>query len=112
LIELQHVSGSFVEVHSYIGDDIGAFNLTLAAYLMGVSKGAYFGAGNTWSTTTKRAAYARPLGAPLGSAQLNGTVYTRAFLRLHLRADVCTTGLAEKTSCIRWSDGARTGNNC
>jgi len=47
---LQSLIGTFptIEVHSYIGPDIANFNLTFAAYLIGVGPGAYFGAGAEW----------------------------------------------------------------
>ena len=48
---LQALQGQFatVEVHAYSGADLGKFNATLAAYLLGAFEGAYFGAGAQWA---------------------------------------------------------------
>jgi hypothetical protein len=48
---LQSIIGTFptIEVHAYIGDNLSLFNSTLAAYLIGVGEGAYFGTGAQWS---------------------------------------------------------------
>mmetsp|Transcript_24832 Transcript_24832/g.74714 ORF Transcript_24832/g.74714 Transcript_24832/m.74714 type:complete len:368 (+) Transcript_24832:126-1229(+) len=116
---------TFVEVHSYIGDDRAAFNMTLAAYLVGVGKGAYFGAGNTWDTCEswlidyQLAEYSKPLGEPLGSAQATslhgGMQYTRKFATgTHVRLWVSNDKDAKTSvqSCVWWSDGSMTGNDC
>jgi hypothetical protein len=49
---LQSIIGQFptIEVHAYISDNLGLFNLTFAAYLIAVGPGAFFGAGADWST--------------------------------------------------------------
>ena len=148
---------TFVEVHSYIGDNRGLFNTTLAAYLIAAGENAYFGAGNTWDTSEillvnyQIAEYAKQLGAPLSdavettrriptrgsgaeagdmpasvsasasaSASVQGvtlhvvTHYSRTFASgTHValavdKADPKST----PQSCVWWSDGSSTGNNC
>lgn len=81
---------TFVEVHSYIGDNRALFNSTLAAYLVSFGENAFFGAGNTWDTCEswlvdyQIAEYHKPLGMPLGVAMKKkegngGVTYTRKF---------------------------------
>lgn len=83
---LQSIIGTFptIEVHSYIGDNLGLFNATLAAYLIGVGPGAYFGAGAQWAQCDDwlipHWEYQEPLGPPdaLGIQSPNGS-WTRTF---------------------------------
>ena len=39
------LAGVFTEVHAYIGDNLGLFNLTIAAYLIAAGNGTYFVSG-------------------------------------------------------------------
>ena len=73
---LQSIVGTFptIEVHAYIGGDLGLFNTTFAAYLIGVGAGAYFGAGaqwaqcDDWRACSPRARNAQsPCGSAIGS---------------------------------------------
>lgn len=76
---LQSLIGVFptIEVHSYIGANLALFNLTLAAYLIGVGPGAYFGAGSQWAQCddwlTPHWEYEEALGAPDGVGALNAS---------------------------------------
>jgi hypothetical protein len=115
---------TFVEVHSYIGDNPGLFNATLAAYLVAVGENAYFGAGNTWDTCEswlvdyQIAQYSKPLGKPLGIANqtvsmAGETVYTRKFASgTHVKLTVPEGKKAKPASCVWWSDGSTVGNAC
>ena len=89
MLQALALNKTFVEVHSYIGDNRALFNSTLAAYLVAFGEGAYFGAGNTWDTCDswlidyQIATYTKPLGEPDGVATSvstqGGTQYTRKF---------------------------------
>jgi len=83
---LQSLVGTFptIEVHAYIGGNMGLFNTTFAAYLIGAGPGAYFGAGAQWSScddwlTPVHWEYDEALGAPDALGAKNGTVWTRSF---------------------------------
>jgi hypothetical protein len=106
-------SGTFVEAHTYAGSDVGKFNISLAAFLVGAGENAYFGAGSEWSACDDwlipHAEYAKPLGAPDGDAQQNGTVYTRTFGSGKVSVTLDT---AKQAGCVRWGDGSTTGNAC
>lgn len=101
------------EIHTYAGADVGKFNLTLAAYLVGVWPGAYFGAGSQWSQCDDwllpHTEYERPLGEPVGPATFNDGVWTRSFNGGATKVVLNSTA---GTSCISWGDGYTTGNNC
>jgi hypothetical protein len=89
MLQALALNKTFVEVHSYIGDNRALFNSTLAAYLVAFGEGAYFGAGNTWDTCEswlidyQIETYMKPLGEPDGVATSvstqGGTQYTRKF---------------------------------
>jgi hypothetical protein len=112
---LQSLIGAFptIEVHAYIGANLGLFNTTLAAYLVSVGQGAYFGAGSEWAQCDDwlipHWEFAEPLGAPDAPGTLNGSVWTRSFAA---GATTVRLDTAAKTSCIRWASGRRTGNAC
>lgn len=82
---LQSVVGAFptIEVHAYIGDNLDLFNRTLAAYLIGVGAGAYFGAGASWAQCDDwllpHFEYREPLGEPDGPGVQTAGVWTRSF---------------------------------
>jgi hypothetical protein len=82
---LQSLIGQFptIEVHAYIGSDLGKFNLTLAAYLIGVGQGAYLGTGAQWALCDDwllpHWEYAEALGAPDGLGVQSGGVWRRSF---------------------------------
>lgn len=63
--------------------DIANFNLTFAAYLIGVGQGAYFGAGSQWAQCDDwlipHWEYQEALGAPDGPGTKKGTQWTRSF---------------------------------
>lgn len=112
---LQSLIGAFptIEVHAHIGGNLGLFNTTLAAYLIGVGEGAYFGAGSQWAQCDDwlipHFEFGEALGAPDAPGALSGSVWTRSFA-----AGTTTVRLdtAAKTSCIKWASGKRTGNAC
>jgi len=85
IIFLQSIVGVFptIEVHAYIGADLALFNLTLAAYLIGVGPGAYFGTGAEWASCDDwlipHAEFSEALGAPDGPGVKAGGVWTRSF---------------------------------
>ena len=82
---LQSIVGVFptIEVHAYIGDNLALFNLTLAAYLVAVGPGAYFGTGAEWAMCDDwlipHWEFDEPLGEPDAPAAQNGSVWTRSF---------------------------------
>ena len=82
---LQSIIGAFptIEVHAYIGANVDLFNRTLAAYLIGVGEGAYFGAGASWAQCDDwlipHFEYAESLGAPDGPGVQAGGVWSRSF---------------------------------
>ena len=85
IVFLQSIVGVFptIEVHAYIGADLALFNLTMAAYLIGVGPGAYFGAGAQWSSCDDwlipHFEFAEALGAPDGPGVKASGVWTRSF---------------------------------
>ena len=94
-----------------------AFNATVAAFLTGMGKYAYYGRGGGWGATGESACaswlqwmpeYDRPLGEPTAvAAEPSPGVYTRAFAtgtRVFLNT---TKGGGH---CVWWSDGATTGD--
>lgn len=70
-------------MHAYIGSNLPLFNLTLAAYLIGVGEGAYFGAGSQWADCDDwllpHWEYDELLGPPDGPGALAGGVWSRSF---------------------------------
>lgn len=112
---LQSLIGAFptIEVHAYIGANLALFNTTLAAYLVGVGEGAFFGAGSEWAQCDDwlipHSEYSEALGAPDALGALSGTMWTRSFAGGATTVELDT---AAKTSCIKWASGRRTGNAC
>jgi len=112
---LQSIIGEFktIEVHAYIGDNLALFNTTLAAYLIGVGEGAYFGAGSQWAQCDDwlipHFEYDEALGAPDGIGAQSGSVWTRSF---NGGKTSVTLDTSSKKSCIKWASGKTTGNNC
>ena len=120
--------GSFVEVHATAR---GAnFELSLAAYLVCVEEGQYFGAANGrfggwsdcegWSDPMIIDAYSKPLGKPLGPASWHAS--NGSWVRQFASG---TTVLVvpgghppgggkrlKGASCIRWGDGSSLGTLC
>ena len=82
---LQSIIGAFptIEVHAYIGADLALFNLTLAAYLIGVGEGAYFGTGSEWAQCDDwlipHFEFDEALGVPDALGVQTGSVWTRSF---------------------------------
>lgn len=54
----------FTEVHAYIGDNLGLFNLTLAAFLVAAGEGTYFVRAPVASPPTRRTPLSLPLYRP------------------------------------------------
>ena len=112
---LQSIIGQFptIEVHAYIGDNLGLFNTTLAAYLIGVGEGAYFGTGSQWAQCDDwlipHFEFSEALGAPDALGAQSGSVWTRSFAG---GATTVRLDTSAKTSCIKWASGKRTGNAC
>ena len=110
---LQSIVGTFptIEVHAYIGANIGLFNLTLAAYLIGVGEGAYFGAGSEWSSCDDwlipHAEYDEPLGEPDGPGTVSAGVWTRTFAGGATKV-MLDTGSSPRSPCAPETAGAWT----
>merc|ERR1712087_679633 len=89
--QLQSLEPHYVEVHSY---DKGDFNETLAAYLIGAGKNAYWNQGcggwfcDDWAVDYPE--YHRPLGVPLGDGAFNSTTSTWTRFRYEVPASGCT----------------------
>ena len=85
ILFLQSLIGAFptIEVHAYVGADLGLFNLTLAAYLVGVGPGAYLGTGAQWAQCDDwllpHWEFSEALGEPDGLGVLQGGVWSRSF---------------------------------
>lgn len=104
-----------IEVHNYAFSDAN-YNETIAAYLIGASRGAFLGIGAAWDTCEdwieyrQRPEFSRPLGgAPDGPATHTGGVWRRTFGDGATSVELST---AKLTSCIRWADGSTTGSAC
>jgi len=108
---LQSIVGTFptIEVHAYIGADVGLFNLTLAAYLIGVGPGAYFGTGAEWSQCDDwlipHFEFDEALGAPDALGAYNGSAWTRSFAG-GATTVVLDTGSAGQAACAPDTVGA------
>jgi len=97
------------------------FNATLATFLAGMGKYAYYGKGEGWGSTGESACdtwlerpaeFSKPLGEPTGDAtEVAPGVFTRSFAT-GTRVFVNTT--KGGGHCIFWSDGSITGDttNC
>jgi hypothetical protein len=124
---LRALNGTFVEVHATSrGAD---FNLSLAAYLVCVEEGMYFGAAQGrfggwkdcagWDDPTIVEQYTKPLGRPDAEAvyHTNGT-WTRGFgsgTRVLLVPAGRPPGGGKKIkggSCVWWADGTAIGSLC
>ena len=113
IVFLQSLIGQFptIEVHAYIGADLGAFNLTLAAYLIGAGPGAYLGTGAQWDQCDDwlipHWEYAEPLGPPDSLGVLSGGVWTRTFAGGATRVSLSTDGgAAQSADCHPELQGA------
>ena len=105
----------YVEVHNYAFSDEN-YNQTIAAYLIGVSEGAYLGIGAAWDTCIDwlqyhaRPEFSRPLGGPPdGPAKRVGSAWTRSFGG---GATTVWLNTSSSLACVRWADGNMTGMAC
>jgi hypothetical protein len=105
----------WIEVHNYAFSDEN-YNETIAAYLVGVSEGAYLGIGAAWDTCVDwlqyhaRPEFSRPLGGPPdGPAKHVGGVWTRSFGG---SATTVWLNTSSNLACVRWADGSTTGLAC
>ena len=115
-----HGSGEpcLVDYHAQYADrDPATFNATVAAFLAGMGKYAYYGRGGGWDGVGEQACaswlewmpeYSRPLGEPAGpAAQPAPGVFTRSFAT-GTKVFINTT--RGGGHCVWWADGATTGN--
>merc|ERR1712048_515940 len=116
LIDLA-AAGKYVAVHIYSAD----FNHSLAAYLIGAQRNTYWGihGGDSlmvaWMCDTLfknwHWEYDEALGAPLGEARNESSIYTRSFSSgTNVTLNLSNPGAP--SSCIRWASGKTTGANC
>ena len=114
---LQSIVGVFptIEVHAYIGDNLALFNLTLAAYLVAVGPGAYFGTGAEWAMCDDwlipHWEFDEPLGEPDAPAAQNGSVWTRSFAG-GATTVALDTGSSGHAACSPESVGAASSCRC
>jgi hypothetical protein len=112
-----------VDYHAQYADvtHSSTFNATLATFLVGAGKYAYYGRGGGWGGNGEKACaswlerpeeFDKPLGEPLGvAAEVKPGVFTRHFASgTKVYADTSKGG----GHCIWWGDGSITGNpaNC
>jgi hypothetical protein len=119
-------AGKLADIHAQYFKDM-ATSPHLAAFLIGMGKWSYFGAGSGWDGDGADACatwlkvwpeYSKPLGEPLGPAIVlkgNGkikSIWTRKF-KSGTHVFLNTTDHPKvDTFCIWWSDGSTTGNHC
>ena len=119
-------AGKLADIHAQYFKDM-ATSPHLAAFLVGMGKWSYFGAGSGWDGDGADACatwlkvwpeYSKPLGEPVGPAtvvQGNGktkSIWTRKF-KSGTHVFLNTTDHPKvDTFCIWWSDGTASGNHC
>eukprot|EP01084_Bolivina_argentea_P026480 49264_1 len=121
LIELLNDNGvRITEVHgdraNYNTYSSPIYNKTLAAYLIGVGKYAYyactsgwdFEAGSGWDTMWQNPDYYKSLGPPVKNATYNNA--TKTYFRQFGSGTKVYLDVQWKHPCIKWSDGTITGN--
>lgn len=122
LLQFEGRNKRFIAAHMNSMDS-NHFNGTLAAFLLGMEENAFIGTGTDWGDCNNwvapRPEWERPLGAPLSPPVFNETgpivTATRAFAtgtHVRLRAIGLKVHSEFLDSCIWWSDGTTTGNNC
>jgi len=108
-----------VDFHAQYAEVAGSatFNATIAAFLAGAERYAYYGKGKGWEGSGEAACatwlewpreFSAPLGAPAGAAaEPEPGVFTRAFATgTHVFANTTKGG----GHCVWWSDGTTTGD--
>ena len=69
---------------------LGQHRLSLAAFMMGMESGSYFGSGMHWTDAGWHewfSEYGRPLGPPQGPFARDGWVFRRSFAHVEVRMD-------------------------
>eukprot|EP00054_Salpingoeca_dolichothecata_P012393 m.68758 g.68758 ORF g.68758 m.68758 type:complete len:369 (-) comp19924_c0_seq1:21-1127(-) len=123
---LQHEAtmGHIAEVHGGEPCNAEFFNISMAAFLIGAGEYAYYACTEGWDTSSGwmvwHPEYDYPLGKPTSQAMVERTTegamtsYKRSFASgTTVSLQVGATGdWNSTTSCIEWSNGKKTGNNC
>lgn len=114
-LQAEEQAGRIAEVHSdNCSPGTSAFNVSLAAYLVGAVNYSYYGCTEGWTVQSGwliwPAEYSKPLGAPLAAGVLKNGTWTRSFAK-GTRVWLDQVNCVWSRPCIHWGDDTWTGKH-